>query len=199
MLQECRLPFYVEEVKRVNTVEPIRDIGTVWDIADYLGQRSERNRVMFLFGIYVGIRISDILEFKVRDVKNRSSVTIREQKTGKEKTFPINDEFRPVLNRYIKGREEYEWLFPSRQGTGHIRRKQAYNIINEAGQHFGLERIGTHSMRKTFGYHFYQQTHDIVTLQRILNHSDFHITLKYIGIEQDQQDEAIRKLSFRKR
>ena len=51
----------------MNTVEPIRDIDTVWDIADYLGETSERNRMMFLFGIYVGIRISDILKLKVRD------------------------------------------------------------------------------------------------------------------------------------
>ena len=45
----------------MNTVEPIRDINTVWDIADYLGEKSERNKIMFLFGIYVGIRVSDIL------------------------------------------------------------------------------------------------------------------------------------------
>lgn len=183
----------------MNTVEPIRDIGTIWDIAEYLGESSERNKVMFLFGIYVGIRISDILKFKVRDVRDKSYVVIREQKTGKEKSFPINDELRPILNRYIKGKADYEWLFPSRQGDGPIKRKQAYNIINEAGEKFGLERIGTHTMRKTFGYHFYQQTHDIVTLQKIFNHADFHITLRYIGIEQDAQDEAIRKLSFKRR
>ena len=46
----------------MNTVEPIRDIDTVWDIADYLGETSERNRMMFLFGIYVRFRISDILK-----------------------------------------------------------------------------------------------------------------------------------------
>lgn len=183
----------------MNTVEPIRDIGTIWDMAEYLGEKNERNKIMFLFGIYVGIRISDILKFKVRDVRDKSYVVIREQKTKKEKAFPINDELRPLLNRYIKGKADYEWLFPSRQGDKPIGRKQAYNIINNAGRRFGLERIGTHTMRKTFGYHFYQQTHDIVKLQKILNHSDFHITLRYIGMEQDAQDEAIRKLSFKRR
>lgn len=183
----------------MNTVEPIRDIGTIWDMAEYLGEKNERDKIMLLFGIYVGIRISDILKFKVRDVRDKSYVVIREQKTKKEKAFPINDELRPLLNRYIKGKADYEWLFPSRQGDKAIGRKQAYNIINNAGRHFGLERIGTHTMRKTFGYHFYQQTHDIVKLQKIFNHSDFHITLRYIGMEQDAQDEAIRKLSFKRR
>ena len=183
----------------MNTVEPIRDIRTVWDVADYLGEKSERNKIMFLFGIYVGIRISDILKLKVRDVRDVRHVTIREQKTGKGRKFPINDELKPMLNKYIKGKADYEWLFPSRQGDNHLERKQAYNIINQAGQRFGLEHIGTHTMRKTFGYHFYKQTGDIVTLQKIFNHSDFHITLRYIGIEQDEQDAAIMNLSFKTR
>lgn len=183
----------------MNTVEPIRDIDTVWDIADYLGERSERDKIMFLFGIYVGIRVSDIVQRKVRDVRNLDYVRIRETKTGKEKPFPINPELRPLLKAYIGERQDYEWLFPSRQGGGHIGRGQAYKILHEAGQKFGLEHLGTHTMRKTFGYHFYQQTHDAVTLQKIFNHSDLHITLRYIGIEQDAMDEAIRNLSFKKR
>lgn len=98
----------------MNTVEPIRDINTVWDIADYLREKSERNKIMFLFGIYVGIRVSDILSLKVRDVRDMNYVSIREMKTGKEKRFPINEELRPLLNRYIKGKADYEPLFPSR-------------------------------------------------------------------------------------
>lgn len=183
----------------MNKVEPIHSVDTIWDIADYLGEQSERNRIMFLFGIYVGIRISDIVLMKVCDVRDKDRVYIREKKTGKEKSFPINDELRPILNRYIKGRANYEWLFPSRQGDGHIGRGQAYKILNDAGQHFLLDRIGTHTMRKTFGYHFYQQTHDIVQLQKIFNHADFHITMRYIGIEQDMMDESIQQLSFKKR
>lgn len=183
----------------MNTVEPIRDIDTVWDIAEYLGESSERNKIMFLFGIYVGIRISDIVTRKIRDVRDLDYVRIREQKTGKEKAFPINPELRPLLKSYISNHADYEWLFPSRQGEGHIKRGQAYKILNDAGKRFGLEHLGTHTMRKTFGYHFYQQTHDAVTLQKIFNHSDLHITLRYIGIEQDAMDEAIRNLSFRKR
>ena len=183
----------------MNTVEPIRDINTVWDIADYLGEESERNKIMFLFGIYVGIRISDILNLKVRDVRDMNYVSIREKKTGKEKRFPINEELRPMLNRYIKGKADYEWLFPSRQQNRALSRGQAYNILAEAGEKFGLDHIGTHTMRKTFGYHFSQQTHDIVTLQKILNHADFHITMRYIGIEQDSINESIMNLSFRKR
>ena len=76
----------------MNTVEPIRDINTVMDIADYLKSKNERDYVMFMFGIYTGLRISDILQFRVRDVKGKDAIYLREKKTGKEKRFPLNDQ-----------------------------------------------------------------------------------------------------------
>ena len=198
----CFLPFFVHdfgEVRRVNTVEPIRDINTVMDIADYLRSRSERNYVMFMFGIYTGLRISDILKFRVRDVKGKDAVYIREKKTGKEKRFPINAELKPVIKDYIYGKDDYEYLFKSPRGNRPITRQQAYNILSEAGRQFDIDKIGTHTLRKTFGYHMYQQTHDAVTIKEILNHSDISITLRYIGINQDNKDKAIKNLSFKKR
>ena len=52
------------------------------------------------------------------------------------------------------------------------------------------DRIGTHSLRKTFGYHHYKQFDNIELLQKIFNHSYSAITLRYIGIEQDIIDES---------
>ena len=78
----------------MNTVEPIRDLNTVQDIAQYLRKDSERNYVLFAFGIYSGLRISDILKMRVRDVKNKNYIYLRERKTGKEKRFAINDELK---------------------------------------------------------------------------------------------------------
>ena len=54
-----------------------------------------------------------------------------------------------------------------------------------------MEHVGTHTMRKTFGYHVYQKTKDAVMLMKIYNHSDIHITLRYIGVEQDYIDETM--------
>ncbi len=71
----------------MNTVEPIRDMDLVWDVADYLKMRNKRDYVLFLFGIYTGLRISDILKFRVRDVKDKDAVYIREKKDRQGKTF----------------------------------------------------------------------------------------------------------------
>ena len=196
MLGICKA-FVLVEVVEVNTVEPIRDIDTVNDIADYLRSQDERNYILFLFGIYSGLRISDILKLRVRDVRGRDKVMIREKKTGKERRFPINQALKKDLERYIQDMKDWEFLIKSREGRNQpISRQQAWKILQEAGQKFGIQKIGTHSLRKTFGYHLYQQTHDIVAIQKILNHATQEYTLRYIGVTQDTLDSAINNLRF---
>lgn len=60
-----------------------------------------------------------------------------------------------------------------------------------------MEEIGTHTLRKTFGYHFYKKTKDVAMLQDIFNHSAPVVTKRYIGITQDEIDEAIDKFNFK--
>jgi integrase len=181
----------------MKVVEPIRDIETVNDIADYIKARSIRNYVMFMFGIYTGLRISDILKFRVRDVQNKNYIYITEQKTKKVKRFSINPELKKILNEYVKDKKEFEFLFRSQKGINKaISREQAYRIFNEAATAFGLVAIGCHTLRKTFGYFVYQDTKDLALLKDIFNHSDTSVTMKYIGINQDTKDTVINSLNF---
>ena len=72
-------------------------------------------------------------------------------------------------------------------------KEQAYKILNKAVRAVGMtRRIGTHTLRKTFGYHCYQKYDDVVLLQKIFNHSSPKITLRYIGIEQEDIDAVYR-------
>ncbi|OVE45880.1 tyrosine-type recombinase/integrase, partial [Pseudobacillus badius] len=61
----------------------------------------------------------------------------------------------------------------------------------------GIEgAIGTHTMRKTFGYHFYQQTKDVAMLQQIFGHSAPSVTLRYIGINDEMIDQILERFSL---
>ena len=71
-------------------------------------------------------------------------------------------------------------------------RERAYQIIHEAAEELGIDNVGTHTMRKTFGYKYYNKTKDVGTLQKMFNHSSPAITLRYIGIEQAELDDALR-------
>lgn len=72
----------------------------------------------------------------------------------------------------------------------------AFKILRVAAEHVGLDDIGTHMLRKTFGYHFYKQTKDVAMLQEIFNHSDQRTTLRYIGINQDAMNNAMKKFKI---
>lgn len=181
----------------MNFVEPIRSVTTVQDIADYLREKNEKYYIMYMLGIYSGLRISDILRLKVRDVKDKEKIKIREKKTGKEKSFPINRELSAALESYCQDKKDYAYLVPSARAYNKaVSREYAYKVIHEAGEQFGLDNLGTHTLRKTFGYHFYTQTKDVVLLMKILNHSSQSQTLRYIGIEQTSIDEAMRKFKL---
>ena len=172
----------------MTTVEPIRNKKDIVKVEKVLAEIGQRELLLFTIGTNCGLRISDILRLNVENVRNKTHIQITEQKTGKFKKFPINSKLQPMLKEFIKGRNGNEPLFLSRWGR-RLDRVTAYYLIRNACKKAGLqEKIGTHSMRKTFGYHHYQKFKDVVLLQKIFNHSTPTVTLRYIGIEQDEID-----------
>ncbi|BFH10680.1 site-specific integrase [Paenibacillus melissococcoides] len=179
----------------MNVVQPIRDPELLQDILDFLESTNYRNYIMFLIGIDTGLRISDILRLRVRDVAG-SHITIREKKTGKQKRILITTELKQKLAPYIEGKPPNEFLIKSREGLNRpITREMAYKIIRAVGDEFGLSEIGCHTLRKTFGYIFYNVTtkKDIALLMNYFNHSSTQETLRYIGMTQDTMDMALKR------
>jgi integrase len=69
--------------------------------------------------------------------------------------------------------------------------------LSAAGEAVGLERVGTHSLRKTFGYHVYKRTGgNLGLVQKLLNHSSSADTLRYIGIDREQMDNTYLDLNL---
>lgn len=181
----------------MNFVEPIREIDTLENICSHLKKTNERNYILFMFGIYSGLRVSDILKLRIYEVKDKRQITIREKKTNKQKIIEINPVLKRAIADYIKDKDPDEFLIKSRKGYNRpIGRNRAYEILRDIGYTFDVESLGTHSMRKTFGYHYYKQTKDVVTLQKIFNHSSPSATLHYIGVDQDHINKAYRTFRF---
>lgn len=148
------------------------------------------------------MRVSDVLTLNRNDVRNADStikqhITVIEKKTEKIKKFPLCNGLLVEMDKYTRNMAEGEYLFTSRKGSNiPITTTQAYRIINVAAKNIGLEEIGTHTMRKTFGYHHYKQYKDVALLQTIFNHSSPSITLRYIGINQDEIDLGYKNFSL---
>ena len=182
----------------MNTVEPIRSKEQI-ELIKRL-EPVKRNRLLFILGINVGLRISDLITLKVRDLMCKERITKREQKTGKETSILLNPSIRRELRELLSGRDGEEYVFQSRcrdrktKQPAHMTRQRAYQLVNAMCRRAGVTgKVGNHTLRKTFGYWHYQQFHDVVFLMRHFNHSEQAVTLRYIGIVQDEMDEHMRR------
>ena len=76
----------------MNFVQPIRDKQKIDEIKAILKRQSGRDYFLFIIGINTGLRISDILKLQVKDVREKTHITLNEQKTGKPRRFRINSQ-----------------------------------------------------------------------------------------------------------
>ena len=170
----------------MNVVEPIRDKKSIRKIEKFLAKRNPWDLLLFVMGTNTGLRVSDILALNVSDVKNKDFIDIVEKKTGKHKRFPLNEKIKELIRKFTCEKKEgdplYKTIYQNR-----MERTYAYRIVNKACKKRGMQdSIGTHTMRKTFGYHHYQKFKDVALLQKIFNHYSPSVTLRYIGIDQEE-------------
>ncbi|OGO77185.1 MAG: recombinase XerD [Clostridiales bacterium GWB2_37_7] len=185
------------------TVEPIRDKVKIKQMYQYLHGKDSKYDLIFKFGLNTGLRISDILPLRVKDIfvnsgEFRDYLVLKEKKTKKEKKIKLNDALRKRIKPYVKENNllSEDYLFPSKKGT-HIGRIQAYRVLKEAADLVGIENFGTHSLRKTWGYWTYKMSkYNIGLIMDTFNHSSQSITLRYIGVNQDQKDELYSLVQF---
>lgn len=191
-------------------VQPIRDmeiLNKCYEIA----RRHDRGRrngevsweLLLMIGFNTSLRISDIQRLRVKDIRNQDYCEIKAKKTGKVAKILINPAARRELRRLLGGMHDNDYLIQSRvrDPAEHCRRaitrQRAWQIMNAIAHAAGLkDHIGCHTLRKTFGYWYYKQTNDVVSLQRILGHTSRRDTLVYIGVIQEDIDESLRHFNI---
>lgn len=190
-------------------VYAIKDPDDVRAMAQWLwANKDPKYLLAFTLGINLGLRANELVSLRTEDVftpdgfvrcEAEESVTVWQRKVGKHRTLWLNEACKEALEAHWPHRnsETYAagWLFPSREG-GHICVRTLHDVLKEAAQACGVtQNIGTHSLRKTFGYHQYRQGQDIVMLQRLFGHSSPAVTLRYIGVAQEEERAAYRNVS----
>lgn len=197
----------------MNEVSPIMDGQKIKAMKDAMkDENNYRDLLLFTFGINTGLRISDILSMKWyllldntgRILSPKDRVTIQEKKTGKLKIFVMNNSINKTAQMYyeslnVPSKDDY--IFSSRKKnkdqTQSISRQHAWRQLNYYAKKVGIkDKIGTHTLRKTFGYHLYKKGVTIEYIQKMLNHSAPSVTLRYIGITQEKLDEIYVDLNL---
>ncbi|GET09907.1 tyrosine-type recombinase/integrase [Ligilactobacillus agilis] len=154
-----------------------------------------RNLTIFNIGINNGIRTNDILKLKVSDVLGKDATTIIESKTGKQRKLRLNvANIKDDLADLCKNKNATDYVFTSYKDPKQpIQTVTIYRLFKRlSSEHPCLHGLTAHSMRRTFGYQYYKLTKDVVGLMKMFNHSSQAVTLRYIGIEQEELDESLK-------
>lgn len=170
----------------MKTVEAIKDEQQLLAMKTFLQARSPRDYCLLLLGINTGIRVHDLLHLHVQDVADEYGQILHylQSSTYTDPPVYLNHPVRESLRACIEEGKlsGNDFLFKSRKTKEPITRQQAYRIINEAAKQAGIsEPIGTHTLRKTFGYHAYAKGIAISLIQKRLQHTTPSETRQYIG------------------
>lgn len=170
-------------------VQAIKDKKMLNDFMAELdeGRNGKRNVLLFKIGLATGLRISDIVKIRAEDVRGKTEFELTEKKTGKKRKVYLHNVL-TELTEYLNTLDKDDvWLFGNTwDNSKHISSNQYYKVLQKVADSLKLDYIGTHSMRKTFGYWYYKEYKDVATLMTIFNHSSPSITLKYIGITDEE-------------
>lgn len=143
----------------------------------------------------LGIRISDIMKLKLSDIikdGNRYRLDITEQKTGKKRTFTVKHDIYLFIENYC-----LRHSIPATERMFNITERAVQKQLKLVCDFLELEGISTHSFRKFYATEIYNNNgHNIAIVQHLLQHSTQATTQRYIGIQQDQIEQAIENHKY---
>ncbi|MBL7565831.1 tyrosine-type recombinase/integrase [Staphylococcus saccharolyticus] len=185
----------------MNHVEPIKSKIDIYRLYQVLKERSVRDYLFFKFAIHTGIRLTDLLNMTVKQLKSqkkgniRTSWIVEYESTIKVK---IPDDLQQEMKGYIEELrlEDEDLIFRSTRTHQCLSRQQAYRIVHHAAERLDLQHVGLTTLRKTFAYHAFQSGISISIIQKYLGHQTIQETKKFIGLTNQLKHHTIIALDL---
>lgn len=183
-------------------------IGTV-TTTDYIdfsnatltAQKLMKKEKTKLLGLYIitsintGLRISDVLNLTWEQVKE-DLVLITEKKTGKKRTFKINNAVREALKSFDNSNTGK--IFVSQKKSVYSRQTLNRLLKKVFSKEAKKSNISSHSLRKSFGRRVYDNNDKsemaLTYLSELFNHTSVATTRKYLGIRQEELNDIYDNL-----
>ena len=184
-----------------HAVGPITCRRTVRRVRAYLTSNFRYGALYALLwtcGCNLGLRAGDVRRLTYGQLCSDGAFTFTEEKNGNERTMYINQRIRDVLDAYMAAENmfyihEDALLFWGQKGTP-IDVKHIHRIVKDACEAVGLPgNYGSHTMRKTFGYHAYRRSRtcqNLELVQEAFGHSRLSYTQIYTGIDDSMTEAA---------
>lgn len=212
---------YEDNLAPEHTAEPIKDMDDIMKVSRYLRAHGRyRDNMLFIVGINFGLRVSDLLDLRFSHIINsnltfKTTFPIFEKKTRntrkkkKNRYITINTAVIEAVTLYLEntpGVTLDSYLFKSEAHNRSdenipLSRKSVDRILKGIADEVGLNmKVSTHTLRKTWAYHQMVMSNNdprkLILLSKMMGHSSVSITLDYIGITNEEIEEAYRNLNL---
>jgi integrase/recombinase XerD len=152
-----------------------------------------------------GLRVSELVSLQfgsiIEDEETKRWFMLIKGKGDKERFIPLHDEAASVLKEYLKIRSNFlkenckynGFLFPASSEEGHITRQHFARLLKNLAVEAGISKdsISPHVIRHAFATHLLSNGADILSIQKLLGHSDISTTQIYTHIASDRMMELV--------
>lgn len=142
-----------------------------------------KHRAMIMIGYAAGLRVSEIVNLKIKDIDSeRMVIYIRNAKGKKDRQVSLSETLLPFLRSYYIKYKPKGYLFEGQQGGAYSTRSLQL-ILKEAKQKAGVKKQGSmHALRHSFATHLLEGGTDLTLIQKLLGHNDIKTTLRYTHV-----------------
>jgi len=137
-----------------------------------------RYKIIFALAVQTGLRISDILRLKVKDLYNPMHVW--ESKSKRYRDVAVSNDIYAYLEKFAGHRSPDSFLFDSWHKSGvSVHRSTIHRHIKKALKFVNFD-ASAHSARKLYAQNVYKDTNSVEAVQKSLNHQKITTTLTYL-------------------
>lgn len=189
IIKEVLTPKATKYLPEYLTIEEVNDLfssfknDTFEEIRDYA----------ILEMIYsCGLRVSELIELKLKDINAQEKVVKIVGKGFKEREVPIRDEALIALNEYLKYVKKNmivvnkNIIFLNKHGKK-LTRQYVWQMIKDRAKKAGITKdISPHTLRHSFATHLLSKGCDLKVVQKLLGHENIETTQIYTHVAEEK-------------
>lgn len=143
-----------------------------------------KHRVLFGVAYSAGLRVSEIVKLRPRDIDSgRMVIRVEQGKGAKDRLAVLSPRLLKVLRDYFRREQPGEFLFPSLDRKGHLCAGALKHAFLAAKLRAEIDKPGgIHLLRHSYATHMLEAGADLHTLQRLLGHRSIRTTTHYLHV-----------------
>lgn len=162
------------------------------------GKYKERDLAMIILFLHTGMRVSELINLKLRDIDFESRLAKVTRKGDKEQRINLNNEAVYAIRKYLSTMQSPNgFLFVTSNGQK-LNRSSIYRTVKRYLLASGItkHKWGPHVLRHTFCTRLHQKGVDPLVLKKLAGHRSLNTTMIYVSIEDKEQADAVDRLEL---